>query len=548
MHACNSLASPTLAAAPPPASTPCGHLCPPAHLQALAWPNAQVRAELALGDFAWQAEDGTLYNGLVERKKVSDLVSRSSSGAHLEQLRRMQLSPHSRCFLLLEDNPEMAAGYTAFGADGQSTLVRDRDEVYDLLASLFADVSHVAKTIQCPAGNLSTQEALCRLSAVLPTLEAPRLRPTLEAFNAQTRKAAASRARSELERLLVHGNVAPSAASAVSLSFGSRQAAQGALMHCPAALRPRLLCPVLADCVGVEAQRRCSSGAWAACCEQSERCYAVLCDKGGDAGGYGSSRASDGPPRSLQATGSQPEHAPTAVICLDSSDDEDGGVSISHGAGDAGRGHGRFGPRLLRIDVSEVARHSKLFAEALPSHQRLSVRGDGSRGWWMELWAEQGSARSALFRVAEIDARELEDSMRLVCDEMASAQIEALANVAASRALACAASKVAQRVLAHVPAPRAPTTRAPARCMLVLTGLEGMRRRLGKGENGPAERRFADCAWALSQATILAILAEHPMWHVHVATTKDKAVDFHAAVLRQVDKVARLDARSSRFP
>jgi len=35
----------------------------------------------------------------------------------------------SRCFLLLEDNPDMAGGHTAFGADGQASLVRDRDDV-----------------------------------------------------------------------------------------------------------------------------------------------------------------------------------------------------------------------------------------------------------------------------------------------------------------------------------------------------------------------------------------------------------------------------------
>ena len=88
---------------------------------------AAERRDLHLGDFAW-VRGGALVDGVVERKRIGDLVARSAQGDHVEQLRRMAISScHSRCFLLLEGDPEVAAGYTPYGADGYLVRITKDD-------------------------------------------------------------------------------------------------------------------------------------------------------------------------------------------------------------------------------------------------------------------------------------------------------------------------------------------------------------------------------------------------------------------------------------
>ena len=158
----------------------------------------------------------------------------------------------------------------------------------------------------------------------------------------------------------------------------------------------------------------------------------------------------------------------------------------------------------------------------------------------MQLWDARGSARSAVYRVFVLDARELEAAMRQVCDSIDGPTLDALAGVDASHPMAAAASRVAALVLERLPAPPAPFGERAARSMLILTGLDSMKRRLGKGENGPSERRFIGCAMALAQATVLSILAEKPTWHVYLAT-QQKAVAFVGAIVRAVDQRALID-------
>ena len=67
----------------------------------------QLRAErqsLSLGDFVCMREASAggsrLLNAVVERKRIGDLVTRSAKGAHVDQLRRMQLGPLRSCPVL----------------------------------------------------------------------------------------------------------------------------------------------------------------------------------------------------------------------------------------------------------------------------------------------------------------------------------------------------------------------------------------------------------------------------------------------------------------
>ena len=220
------------------------------------------------------------------------------------------------------------------------------------------------------------------------------------------------------------------------------------------------------------------------------------------------------------------------MIELNSDSDEDGGD-----------GEGIAAARVLRLVLSTQAASRKLFAaSSSPPHHRRSVEDDGSVGEWVRLWAEQGRQHSRVYQLCILDASDLENVMRGLCGEMAPAEVDALAGVSASRALARAASTVAERLLARAPAPSPPPRgrRAAARHVLVLTGLNGMKRRLFQGETSDAEKRFAACAWELGQAAILAILAEHAAWHVFVAT-KDKADGYVEALVRAVDRCALLD-------
>lgn len=262
--------------------------------------------------------------------------------------------------------------------------------------------------------------------------------------------------------------------------------------------------------------------------------------------------------------------APKEVIALDDSDDEEGEAADAGygGGGTRGGTRGRQ-QRLLRLLASGPAARRDVFTGDLPPHFRLveaessasgADGGDASRGSWLQLWAEQGDMMSRVYHVCVMDASELEECMRRVVGGMASHDADAIANIDASDDLARAASRVASLVLQRAPASSAAPVqssmgtgpaargRRPAssprpadRRMLLLTGLESMRRRLGRGEAGVSERRFMACAMALAQATILAIVAEHAAWHVHVAPTAKKADVFLEAILRVVDRDALLD-------
>ena len=511
------------------------------------------RHELGLGDFAWLRRSSggvscageVLVDGLVERKRIGDLVSRSARGDHIEQLRRMALSPHSRAFLILEDSPDRADGYTAFGANGDATpfAVRDRDDVFGFLASLVIDLQHLAKAIQCPGGIQETRETLCRLSILLPTLPRPanaHQMPSLQKFNATNRKMAAQKVRGELEgRLVRGGHLDVGAASAISLTFGSEGSCKAALERCAPAARSRFLCPILASWAGVADAQRCNAGRRGRCCEQSELCCKLLCgDTGsGDRGGS-SSTSSHG------ARGA-------VVIALDSDSEDEHGSS---GAGAASDATGSWRPsqiRVVRLMLSAQAASTELFSPGslAPTFKREIVEGD-SAGHWIRVWAERGELFSAAYHLCVVEASQLEDAMRHVCRQMSERELQSISNVVASPALAATASRVAKRLLANAPSPpigprgRGSYARPATRSVLLLTGLQGMKRGLGKRANeSDFERRFTQCAWALAQASVLAVVAEHASWHVHT-TTKDKADDYLEAFVRAVDSYALIDQTS----
>ena len=99
----------------------------------------------------------------------------------------------SRGFLLIEDDPAAASGYTAYGAayvtgtPAGDALVESGDDVMRLQASLYVDDDHVAKSLLCkdPVETRRQLARLCCLLARHPSLPGD---PSLAEFNKQTRR------------------------------------------------------------------------------------------------------------------------------------------------------------------------------------------------------------------------------------------------------------------------------------------------------------------------------------------------------------------------
>lgn len=92
------------------------------------------REQIEVGDFAYKTgartAEGHPFSGVaMERKTISDLVSRSTKGDHDNQMSRMVLRA-KHAFFQLEGDPKLAGSYDAFGDDASDTTVQHEDDVF----------------------------------------------------------------------------------------------------------------------------------------------------------------------------------------------------------------------------------------------------------------------------------------------------------------------------------------------------------------------------------------------------------------------------------
>jgi len=122
---------------------------------------------LSLGDFAFDVECNCMgrkrMSVAVERKRVSDLVQRSSSGAHWRQFTRMRDNCTHSIFLI-ETDTRAATRFTAFGAqeleewDPGCTMIDDERSIFLFFAR--------ALLSSCTANFIQTKDEISSLRAV----------------------------------------------------------------------------------------------------------------------------------------------------------------------------------------------------------------------------------------------------------------------------------------------------------------------------------------------------------------------------------------------
>jgi len=139
------------------------------------------RRRLRFGDFAWviggassDVDACSVLPCVVERKRISDLVGRSATGAHVRQLQRLETCGLPHCFLLLEGDLRHAAHCAVYDEDRStlgeecsedplSDVIRSREDIEDLCARLLVTGSRVGViTTQDSEG---TARAIGHLSA-----------------------------------------------------------------------------------------------------------------------------------------------------------------------------------------------------------------------------------------------------------------------------------------------------------------------------------------------------------------------------------------------
>jgi ERCC4-type nuclease len=234
------------------------------------------RATLQLADFAWartNASDSmSMLDVVIERKRMGDLVGRSSKGDHIEQLRRLALhKPHiRRPFFLLEEDPRAAGGWVAYNGGHSETTIESTEDVFELLAQLFIDERLPSKVIQS-ADIEETATTLVRITGIIGTQHrsmVPSSAPpplTLKEFNAATKKGAATKLRDEVKQIARASGATDNEAQAVAIGFGSSAELEQAFCAAAPSARSRLLCPLLYT----QARPSCDSK----CCDLSDTVF-----------------------------------------------------------------------------------------------------------------------------------------------------------------------------------------------------------------------------------------------------------------------------------
>ncbi|KAL1527558.1 hypothetical protein AB1Y20_008946 [Prymnesium parvum] len=423
---------------------------------------------------------------VVERKRVGDLVARSASGDHMEQLRRLALHRElaSRAFLLLEDDPSTADAHVAYGAAGGSeTVVATHDEVLELLAALLVDEMHTARPL-LSSGPIESRRLLVRLTCALASAPPPRDGAAVHGWNAAAGKPAAATQRAALREALLRAGCDVEAAERICLAAGCTEALRRVLRGAAPAARPLLLCPLL--------RHSCADGgAEAECCALSRR---LVREVGGFDGGE--------------------------VAVVDLTNEAEGGAMA----------------RSVRI-VASHAFASRGWLEAA----RLLRGVDGE---WLQMRAEQGERHSCWYEACFLESVKFEQFITAELAELSDALTAGLRRAASSdHQCSCELIAVARKLASSlISGPLAANTDRKAggntgkKSVLVVVGLPAVRRRAGAPNHGDLYRQTA---WMLAQTTLLLLSLEHE-WHVHAANNADGAKRFVNALKRAVYRHALL--------
>ena len=223
------------------------------------------------------------------------------------------------------------------------------------------------------------------------------------------------------------------------------------------------------------------------------------------------------------------------------------------GVGGGGDG-GPDGARMLRVHLSRemMARLSEFGLAQAPSTHRWRASAGTDAGRWMRMWAAQGCRRSAEYLVRLIDGSALRDGIERRLRQLSPAQRAALGACAPSEQQASApmlevARHVAAKLLDGLPEPAdregAPPGAGAVRTMLVVVNIDTMRRRRGAdaaAADDAAGQLLDAWAWPLASSAVLAVLCDHPKWHVHLAPNETAALAFVQALMRVCERAALL--------
>ena len=473
-------------------------------------PLSAERRSLASGDFGWVRVgadgDERQLPALIERKKVSDLVQRSSSADHLEQLRRMSGETHNvrHGFLLIEGDLGTASGFTAYGTGREARpgaldeAITNADEVMQLICSLLVDERHTVKALLCAAPHDTTQ-AVAQLSALLARSHRIFEDADLNTFDDMQRagkKAVATQRKAGLEEALLKAGVEQVATERIARAFESLEALRQTYARCAStAAKELLLCPIVDDAGGDD-------------CRQSKLVFRAVCGKS-------------------QAAASA--RAAMDAVDLTMSDDEDT----------------ERRRQLHMIIGSGLRAQPQLSADEVGS-AALRRDADASQpgGRWLQLYCSQGECVSALHTLHIITAETVMGSLRHALEQLPLRERLGLRKLAPSAelhsfcpALMDAAYLASAHLRGELPSPSDPVrgSRRRQTRLLIITDWQRLRTRknagIGHGTDDSVEELLETMAWPLARATLLALLLDS-QWHAFPAKNERQAYQLVQAFSR----------------
>lgn len=222
------------------------------------------RQRLRFGDFMWASDSDASPNEecialscVIERKKISDLVGRSATGAHIRQLERLESCGLPHPFLLIEGNPKHASACPVYdeqahAGECRTDAIRCEEDIDELCARMFVTQSRVGviatQDIEGTArilGNITAWLAV----AQPPTFPSRSSIGTLREFEVQA--AARAGLRDELAHRLQSAGIPALASAAMRRRFSCFEDARESVLSCTDAGQRVRLFDFAAACDGV---------------------------------------------------------------------------------------------------------------------------------------------------------------------------------------------------------------------------------------------------------------------------------------------------------
>lgn len=240
-------------------------------------PHAHVVCRrLRFGDYMWVAgtedsrvEDCLVCGCVVERKRISDLVGRSASGVHMQQLQKLESCGLAYPFLLIEGEPRAASTCTVYdkpissddgdAGGGPSGHIASEEDIEDLCARLLVAGPHVGvimtKDAQC------TSRVLGQLTAWLEWTLPRRSLSSGAGQNMHTFERAGQTLgshREDLSAMLMVAGIPAAARECICQRFKSVDAVKRALLSCASPSHRVHLFDSHPACVGI-GERICAA-------------------------------------------------------------------------------------------------------------------------------------------------------------------------------------------------------------------------------------------------------------------------------------------------